>query len=123
MDVLTRVLMVLVGVLLLACAGTAWADDDDDDDDERPEVAATAASQITSSGALLSATVDPNGRSTTYKFQYGPMPAYGSLTPQASAGSSSQPTPVSATLTGLEPSKTYHFRVIATNSKGTTVGP
>jgi hypothetical protein len=116
---LSRVLGLLIGVVLLAFAGTAWADDDDD----KPDVAATAASDVGSSGAVLRGTVDPNGRSTTYYFEYGLTGAYGAQTEPTSAGSSNSAKPVSATLAGLEPQTIYHFRLVAYNSKGTRRGP
>ena len=115
---LNRVLAVLIGVLLLAFAGTAWADDDDDDNN-KPDVTIAVAADVASARALLAGTVDPNGRNTTYLFEYGPTTAYGSQTAHASAGSFSSPQDVSATVSGLQPSTTYHFRLVATNSKGT----
>lgn len=122
MGVLNKVVGLLVGVVLLAFAGTAWADGDDDED-RRPEVAGTTSTNVTSSGALLRATVHPQGRPTTYQFEYGPTAAYGSQTPQASAGGGDSATPVSAPVTGLQSSTTYHYRIVATNSKGSTHGP
>jgi hypothetical protein len=114
----SRVLGFLIGVALLAFAGTASADNDH----KAPEVAGTTATDITSSGATLRGTVNPNKRSTTYRFQYGRTQAYGSLTSQASAGDGEAALPVSAVLSGLTPSTTYHYRLVATNDKGTTLG-
>ena len=116
MERLNRVVAILIGVLLLAFAGTAWAEDDDD---KKPDVTIAAAADVTPTSALLAGTVDPNGRNTTYLFEYGPTTAYGSQTAHASAGSFNSATPVSATVAGLQPSSTYHFRLVATNSKGT----
>jgi hypothetical protein len=115
----SRALGFLIGVLLLACAGTAAADDDD----KRPGVSGTTSSDFTSSSVTLKAAVHPQGRATTYYFEYGPTEAYGLQTPQASAGSGNSALPVSSPVTGLSPSTTYHFRAVAINSKGTTRGP
>ena len=43
--------------------------------------------------------------------------------PDASAGAGAGAQAVAATVAGLGPSTTYHFRVVATNASGTTYGP
>ena len=65
----------------------------------------------------------PNAQATSYLFQYGTTTAYGSETATASAGSSSAAQTAAATVTGLSPSTTYHFRIVATNGSDTTYGP
>jgi beta-xylosidase len=89
-----------------------------------PTVITGAASDITSTSANVNGTVNPNGRRTTYHFEYGTTTAYGSRAPasDAVAGSSRTDQPVSTTLTGLLAGTTYHFRLVATNSKGTSYG-
>lgn len=87
-----------------------------------PTVTTTAATGITSTAATLNGTVNPNGQSTTYYFQYGTTTAYGTNTTSTSAGSGSTSVAVSANLSGLAPSTTYHFRLVATNASGTTNG-
>jgi hypothetical protein len=77
---------------------------------------------LTSSSANVTGTVDPNGESTTYSFQFGTTTGYGSQTNPQSAGTGTENQVVSATLTGLRPGITYHYRLIATNFSGTTVG-
>jgi hypothetical protein len=77
---------------------------------------------LTSSSANVTGTVNANGESTTFSFQYGTTTGYGSQTNPQSAGSSNQDQPVSATLTGLQAGTAYHYRLIATNASGTTVG-
>ncbi len=72
---------------------------------------------------MLKATVHPQGQPTDYFFEYGITTAYGSQTAQASAGSWDSAKPVTAAVTGLQASTTYHFRVVATNQGGTTRGP
>ena len=76
--------------------------------------------------AVLGGYVDPNGWETTYHFEWGPTTSYGSSAPagpEPSVGSESEPAPVSAQLGGLEVGQTYHFRLVATNSAGTSDGP
>jgi hypothetical protein len=83
-----------------------------------PIVTAGAASNLSLNTATLNGTVDPNGASTTYKFEYGKSKLYGKST---TVRSQSKAGAVSEIATGLEPLTTYHFRVSATNSFGTTV--
>src|SRR5262249_61539423 len=53
---------------------------------------------------------------------YGTTTSYGSATPEQVVGNGSAPLAVSANLSGLAPSTTYHFRVTATNGLGTASG-
>ncbi len=78
------------------------------------------AEQITASTAVLRARVNPRGLATTYFFQYGPTAAYGSQTPSAAAGSGTVEVKLTHAVSGLEPDTTYHFRVVASSSAGTT---
>jgi phosphodiesterase/alkaline phosphatase D-like protein len=87
-----------------------------------PVVATRSASSVTSTSAVLNGTVDPAGRATNYQFQYGTSSAYGLETGAASAGSGTSAVAVKATVSGLVPGTTYHFRVIATNPDGTATG-
>jgi hypothetical protein len=80
-------------------------------------VTATAATTAT-----LSGTLNPNGSSTTWHFDYGKTSSYGSTTAAMSAGSGTAITGVSQDLTGLSPGTTYHYRLVATSSGGTTNG-
>ena len=74
------------------------------------------------SSATLSGTVNPNGTDTSYFFQYGTTTAYGTNTPSAGAGAGTADEPASANLTGLAPSTTYHYRLVAMSSAGPTLG-
>ncbi len=79
-----------------------------------PTVALTsAATDITSTGAQLNGSVNPNGASTTYYFVFGPTAGYGSSTPVVSAGSGSSIVNVKATVTGLHPGTVYHYQMVA----------
>ncbi len=89
-----------------------------------PVVTAEPASELSANEATLNALINPKGAATTYQFEYGPTTAYGSkapATPQG-IGSGSSPVPVSTTVSGLTENATYHFRVVAINSVGTTSG-
>ncbi len=94
--------------------------------DAAPPPAAPAASSgsatpgITSSS--LGGTVDPNGEATSYRFQYGKTTSYGSQTALGSVHAGTSPVAVSAAAGGLQPSTTYHYRVIAFNAGGPAAG-
>lgn len=83
-----------------------------------------AATAVTSSGATLNGTVNPNGQATTYAFQWGLTTSYGNeASPSpASAGSGSANVPVSLNLGGLVSGTVYHYRVIASDAGGVTTG-
>jgi parallel beta-helix repeat protein len=87
-----------------------------------PMVTTGSASQVTSSSATLNGTINPNGAGTTYYFEYGTTTGYGSATASASAGSGTSDVSVNAAISGLSSGSTYHFRLVATNSGGTTNG-
>jgi phosphodiesterase/alkaline phosphatase D-like protein len=88
-----------------------------------PPVATTGvASSIAATSATLNATVDPNGRDTTYYFEYGTSSSYGTKTSSRSAGSSTSPQAEAVSITGLQAGRTYHFRVVATSDAGTSEG-
>jgi hypothetical protein len=72
--------------------------------------------------ATVGGTVNPNGEATTWHVEYGKTTTYGTDTASVSAGSGTANTSVTATLTNLEPGTTYHYRLVATNSAGTTYG-
>ncbi len=81
-------------------------------------------SQVTSNGATLTTQINPLGRDTTYRFEYGSTTAYGTSVPvpNGDAGSGTVDTALSAPVEGLKPDTTYHYRVVAVNSLGTVEG-
>lgn len=87
-------------------------------------VTTNAATAITSTGATVNGTVNPNGEATTYAFQWGLTTSYGNEAPLpgSSAGSGTTDVPVSAALDGLTSGTVYHFRVIASNASGVATG-
>jgi hypothetical protein len=91
---LTAVAVTILPVALAQGAGSA------------PTVTTSAASGVADSGATLNGSVNPNGQQTRYAFQWGPTSGYGHETTVTSAASGS----------------TYHFRIIAINATGTSVG-
>ncbi len=90
----------------------------------KPNAATDAATNLTSNSARLNGTVNPNNVSTTVTFQYGATASYGSeVTATQSPVSGTSAVAVSANIaSGLSPGRTYHFRVVATNTLGVTNG-
>ncbi len=88
----------------------------------RPTVFTGSATAITSSSATLTGTVNPNGQTTTYRFDYGKTTAYGGRSPDTAAGSGTAAASVTATLSGLTRKTLYHYRLVATNPSGTSFG-
>jgi hypothetical protein len=87
-----------------------------------PVVSTGAASSLANTTATIGGTVNPNGTDTQYAFQYGPTILYGLQTATADAGAGSADVSVTANLTGLQPGTTYHYRIVAISSGGTTAG-
>jgi hypothetical protein len=80
--------------------------------------------------ATLNGLVNPRGLSTTYRFEYDTSKyekeeaPHGTKVPvpDKSVGAGTSATEVSNVVTGLKRSTVYHYRVVATNSEGTTYG-
>ncbi|HYQ78803.1 MAG TPA: trypsin-like serine protease [Solirubrobacterales bacterium] len=72
---------------------------------------------------VLAATVEPGGAETTYQFEYGPTTSYGLSGPAGKTGATVGSIAVGGSIGGLTPETTYHFRVKASNSAGTTYSP
>jgi hypothetical protein len=84
-----------------------------------PTVQTLSATSITHGTAVLNATVNPNGVSTTAYFQYGTTTGYGSSTTQTGVSSFG---PFNASLSGLPANTTFHFRIVASSSAGVSYG-
>jgi len=89
-----------------------------------PSATTQAASSVLFSQATLNGSVTPNDATTTVTFEYGLTTSYGSTiaaTPGTLAAGTTA-SAVSANLTGLTAGTTYHYRVVATSSAGTSYG-
>ena len=103
-----------------------------------PSIVESWVTDVTATGANLRARVNPNGLSTTYRFEYIAETAYqanlkasqpgfsgASKAPpgnEAGAGASTMPLAVVQHVGGLKPVTTYRYRPLATNKDGTTIG-
>jgi len=86
---------------------------------DEPQAITNPASDVTATSANLNGTVYTNGDNTDYYFQYGPTTGYGNTTGIDTLHADSSVTVVVA---GLIEDTTYHFRLVAANSAGTSLG-
>jgi hypothetical protein len=87
-----------------------------------PSVSTGAAANVTTSGAKLEGTVNPNGDATSYHFEIGLTTSYGDASPGQSAGRGTKNESVSANVGNLLPGTVYHYRLDAQNAAGGTLG-
>ena len=87
-----------------------------------PTATTEPATSVTPTSATLNGTVNPNGSTTTYYFEYGLTQSYGSTTTETDIGSGTDDIGVSADITISDPIATYHYRLVATNTFGTVYG-
>lgn len=86
----------------------------------KPRAITGGVSRVRGNSALLQGSVNPVGTQTTYFFQYGPTIAYGAQTPSASAGAGIVNVRVGQTASPFLVG--YHYRLVATNPNGTSLG-
>ena len=118
------------GGVAIDAKGSLWVTDRDNDRVQKwvPSapypVITGAASSITRFKGTLNGSINPEGKATSYYFEYGTTSAYGAKVPLSakSIGSGSSPVKVSEALSNLKAGTTYHYRVVATTEKGTTYG-
>ena len=87
-----------------------------------PSVSTGAAKSVSYASATLSGSVNPEGSDSSYYFQYGVTKAYGGQTAIADAGSGTGSVSVSLPVSGLQPLTVYHYRLVAVNGHGPTIG-
>src|SRR5581483_3805168 len=102
----------VVGLVLAGAAAAATA----------PTVATAPATSVAVATATLQGTVNPNGQTTTWWFEYGTSTGYGLKTATHNAGSGTRAVDVSASLSKLAAATTYHFRLVASSAAGTSYG-
>jgi uncharacterized protein (TIGR02145 family) len=90
---------------------------------KKPDATTDIATYIAADSSLLNGTVNANSISTTVSFEYGTDVNYGnSVIASQSPLNSMYALHVGAAISGLMPGTTYHYRIVATNSIGTTTG-
>ena len=87
-------------------------------------VSTNAATSVTGGGATLNGSVTSNGGITTVTFEYGLTTSYGTTITAAESPAAFDASSLAVTgaVSGLAENTTYHFRVTAVNSAGTTYG-
>jgi len=115
---LTLAVLAALAVLALVVISPAQADRDASGP---PSAASGPDWNITSTTATVSGWITPNGRHTTVRFDYGPTTAYGQSV-QGTVAASEGSKYVVATLRNLTPGTLYHWRIAATNDRGSAAG-
>jgi hypothetical protein len=110
LGLVAAVVAAFAGIPALAAAATS------------PAVVTGSTSKVSDTHVVLHGTVNPNGSSTTYYFQWGLTNGYGDNGKPVSAGAGSKAVAVTETATGLLPGTVYHYRLVATNGVGTSEG-
>jgi hypothetical protein len=86
-------------------------------------VSTDPASNLSEGSADLNGSLDPDGLPTEYRFEYGISTHYNNKTPLVSAGAGTGIEQVSPqSITGLQPGRVYHYRIVAKNGIGKTRG-
>jgi Concanavalin A-like lectin/glucanases superfamily len=90
---------------------------------QKPTATTSSPSGITTTVATLNGVINANYLSTVVTFEYGTTTNYGnSVTASQSPLTGNTNTNENATITGLTPGATYHFRIKAVNELGTSYG-
>jgi sugar lactone lactonase YvrE len=90
-----------------------------------PTVVTGGTSSLGSRSVVLEGTINPEGVSSRYHFEYGTDLTYGHRSPEVGetgAGNGSTPVAASAEIDGLEPNKLYYFRLVGSNDAGSIAG-
>jgi hypothetical protein len=87
-----------------------------------PAVTTGPPASVKQTSARMNGTVNPNGSATSYFFQWGLTTGYGVNGATHSAGAGTKVVSVHETATDLIPGTVYHYRLVATNRFGTTLG-
>jgi Concanavalin A-like lectin/glucanases superfamily len=89
-----------------------------------PTAATDTAVAVTANEAILTGTVNPHESETLYQFEYGTTTAYGQAAPDVAeeqlVGDGEEE--AEEAIAFLTPNTTYHYRLVATNRAGKTVG-
>ncbi len=86
-----------------------------------PSVTERSAYPVGDTTAQIRGIVHPRKSQTEYFFEWGRDESYGNTTPIQNAGAGNEVVPAYATVRGLQPETTYHFRLVADNGVGDPV--
>ena len=90
-----------------------------------PPTIISSSAEPSTTTATLRGRIHPHGQQTTYRFEYGLTDSYDSFAPvpDGDAGSGDAVQSVDESISGLDPSTTYHFRLVAENGTGPSESP
>ncbi len=87
-----------------------------------PAVSAVVASNIMGASATFGGSINDNNATTSATFQYGQSVAYGNSISGGTILAGTGTVPVNAAIDSLNCNTTYHFRLVGSNSAGSTNG-
>lgn len=87
-----------------------------------PKVVTGQATQVKKTSAKLNGTVNPNGLSTTARFEYGKNSGVYTRKTRAKKITGDLDVSVNSTIRGLSPGKKYYYRLAAENNAGASYG-
>jgi YD repeat-containing protein len=87
-----------------------------------PDATTGGATHVKRSTATLTGSVNPHGARTAYHFEFGTTIAYGRSTSPLTVAGGSSAVSVAHAISGLKPSTTFHYRLVASNRNGSSVG-
>lgn len=87
-----------------------------------PSVTTNGPVSVSANSAVINGSVNPNNTYTTYWFEFGLSQVFGQKTSVESAGAGNVWQLVTGNLSGLETGKIYYYRIVAQNSRGTSLG-
>jgi virginiamycin B lyase len=88
---------------------------------DAPGVATGPAADVASDSARLLGTVTPNATAASVAFEWGTSTSYGNTTPVQTLGGVNGLL-AAASLSGLAPLTTYHYRLVASSAVGASIG-
>lgn len=88
----------------------------------KPTVTTLGVTNATTTAATVQGAVNPNGTPTSFYFEYGSTPSYGSSTGTQDVGNGTNSVSLSAALTGLASGQIYFYRAVASNNFGVSYG-
>ncbi len=118
----------LTGVAVNHATGTVYTADNANTVVQRfttfdgPTVTTAAASSVDAVSATLNGTINPEGVSSTYHFEYGLDTSYGSSTDESDPVTGTTGQLATGPVAGLLPNTIYHFRIVGTNASGSITG-
>src|SRR4030095_9965525 len=87
-----------------------------------PTVTTLPLVSISSTGAVLIGTINPNGLQSRFWFDWGPTTSYGNISANRLLFPSTALATNSVIVSGFSPNTTYHFRAVGTNELGRANG-